>query len=150
VIYGPPEIGKSALAVTIAGGFLKQGAPGLYIENEEPARDTVLRFASHLSDMDVQSVLARPDEAREIAQAVVQGLMQGYLDQSLQWQKLSASNASEFIAEQLDLAIDRLQNEENALRDFAESERAVQLDTQAEMTIENAAALEARTGRRAW
>lgn len=89
----------------------------------------------------VEVTFTHPD--REIAQAVVQGLMQGYLDQSLQWQKLSASNASEFISEQLDLAIDRLENEENALRDFAESERAVQLDTQAETTIENAAELEA-------
>jgi len=89
----------------------------------------------------VEVTFTHPD--REIAQAVVQGLMQGYLDQSLQWQRLSASSASEFIAEQLELAIERLQHEENALRDFAESERAVQLDTQAETTIENAAALEA-------
>ncbi len=63
LVFGPPEAGKSALAITIASGFLEQGAPGLYIENEEPARDTISRFACHLSDMDVQSVLGNPAEA---------------------------------------------------------------------------------------
>ncbi len=80
---------------------------------------------------------------REIAQAVVQGLMQRYLDESLSWQRLSASSASEFIAQQLESASARLQQEENALRKFAESERAVQLDTQAQITIQNSANLEA-------
>ncbi len=80
---------------------------------------------------------------REIARAVVQGLMQRYLDQSLQWQKLSASSASEFIAQQLELARGRLKEEEDELRRFAEAERAVQLDTQAQVTIESTAALEA-------
>lgn len=63
LVFGPPEVGKSALAITIAAGFLEQGASGLYVENEEPARDTIARFACHLSDMDVQSVLRHPEEA---------------------------------------------------------------------------------------
>jgi capsular exopolysaccharide synthesis family protein len=80
---------------------------------------------------------------RDIARSVVQGLMQRYLDQSLQWQKLSASNASDFIAQQLELARERLKVEEDELRKFAEAERAVQLDVQAKVTIESTAALEA-------
>jgi KaiC/GvpD/RAD55 family RecA-like ATPase len=63
LVFGPPEAGKSALAITLSCGFLEQGAPGLYIENEEPARDTIARFACHLSDMDVQSILKNPEEA---------------------------------------------------------------------------------------
>lgn len=80
---------------------------------------------------------------REIAREVVQRLMQSYLDQSLQWQALSASTASEFIAQQLELARDRLKGAEDGLRTFAESERAVQLDIQAQSTITSTAELEA-------
>ncbi|HWB79983.1 MAG TPA: GNVR domain-containing protein [Nannocystaceae bacterium] len=80
---------------------------------------------------------------REIARAVVQGLMQRYLDESLQWQRVSASSASDFIEQQLETASARLKSEEDALRRFAEAERAVQLDTQAQVTIQSTADMEA-------
>ncbi|MBL4687846.1 MAG: AAA family ATPase [Nannocystaceae bacterium] len=80
---------------------------------------------------------------RGTAQAVVEGIMQRYLDLSLTWQTLSASNASEFIAHRLEEAEARLQTHEETLRSFAEEEQAVQLDTQARVTIESAADLDA-------
>lgn len=83
------------------------------------------------------------DPDRETAQAVVQALMQQYLDQSLRWQSLSASNSAEFITQRLDEARDQLAGKEDTLREFAERERAVQLDTQAEVTIRSSAQLEA-------
>lgn len=83
------------------------------------------------------------DPDRETAQAVVQTIMQRYLDQSLEWQALSASNAAEFIAQRLEEAQKQLTSQEETLRQFAEKEHAVQLDTQAEITITSAAEVEA-------
>jgi tyrosine-protein kinase Etk/Wzc len=82
------------------------------------------------------------DPDREIAQAVVQALMQQYLDQSLRWQSLSASSSADFIAKRLEEARQQLASQEDTLREFAEQERAVQLDTQAEVTIRSSAELE--------
>jgi tyrosine-protein kinase Etk/Wzc len=83
------------------------------------------------------------DSDRETAQAVVQTLMQEYLDQSLRWQSISASTSSDFIAQRLEEAREQLTARENTLREFAEAEHAVQLDVQAEVTIRGAAELEA-------
>lgn len=80
---------------------------------------------------------------RRVAQAVVEGIMQRYLDQSLQWQTLSASSTSDFIMQRLAEAEDRLKQHEENLRVFAEKEHAVQLDIQAKTTIETSADLEA-------
>ncbi|MEM6989280.1 MAG: GNVR domain-containing protein [Myxococcota bacterium] len=82
------------------------------------------------------------DTDRETAQAVVHAMMQRYLDKSLQWQALSASNSAEFIEQRLIEARDKLSEDEETLRAFAEREHAVQLDTQAEVTIESTARLE--------
>lgn len=84
---------------------------------------------------------SHPD--RETAQAVVQRIMHRYLEQSLAWQSLSASNSAEFIAKRLSEAEEQLHADEEALRQFAEAERAVRLDTQAEVTINGTADLEA-------
>jgi tyrosine-protein kinase Etk/Wzc len=83
------------------------------------------------------------DSDRETAQAVVQTLMQEYLDQSLRWQSISASSSSDFIGQRLEEAREQLTARENTLREFAEAEHAVQLDVQAEVTIRGAAELEA-------
>jgi succinoglycan biosynthesis transport protein ExoP len=80
---------------------------------------------------------------RDIARAVVDGIMQRYLAQSLNWQSQGAAKAADFIERRLTQAEEDLRAEEEKLRAFAEKERAVQLDTQARVTIENAAALEA-------
>jgi len=82
------------------------------------------------------------DPDRETARAVVQTLMQQYLDRSLHWQSLSASNSASFIAKRLEEAREQLASQENTLRQFAEQEHAVQLDTQAEVTIRSSAELE--------
>jgi tyrosine-protein kinase Etk/Wzc len=82
------------------------------------------------------------DPDRETAQAVVQTIMQQYLDQSLDWQTKSASNSADFIAKRLEEAQEQLLAQEKSLQQFAEDEHAVQLDTQAEVTIESAAELE--------
>lgn len=80
---------------------------------------------------------------RETARALVQRMMERYLEQSLAWQSLSASNSAEFIAKRLEEAEEQLQRDEEHLRQFAEAEHAVRLDTQAEVTINSTADLEA-------
>ena len=87
--------------------------------------------------------VAYTDADRATAQAVVQRVMERYLAQSLEWQTLSASTTSEFIQQRLTEAEARLLQHEEALRAFAEQERAVQLDVQAKTTIEASADLEA-------
>lgn len=67
VVYGVPEIGKSALAISIACGFLRQGLPGLYIENEEAVIKTRERFRSNLSKMDKWEIRADPNWADDVA-----------------------------------------------------------------------------------
>ncbi len=80
---------------------------------------------------------------RDIAREVVDGIMQRYLAQSLDWQSQGAAKAAEFIEQRLEQAKRDLRADEERLRAFSEKERAVQLDTQARVTIESGAALEA-------
>lgn len=89
----------------------------------------------------VSIAFTHPD--REIARAVVDGIMGRYVAQSLSWQAEGAAKAADFIGQRLTEAEAQLRKDEEALRSFAEREKAVQLDTQARVTIENAAALEA-------
>ncbi|MBC8072339.1 MAG: hypothetical protein IAG13_28715, partial [Deltaproteobacteria bacterium] len=80
---------------------------------------------------------------RDTARAVVDGIMQRYLAQSLDWQSQGAAKAAEFIEQRLEQAQQGLKADEERLREFSERERTVQLDTQARVTIESGAALEA-------
>ena len=79
---------------------------------------------------------------RFVAQAVVDDLMRRYLQQSLDWQATGASKSAEFIRQRLDDADEELATAEQKLREFSEAEHAVQLDTQAKVTIENVAVIE--------
>lgn len=80
---------------------------------------------------------------RFMAKAVVDDLMRRYIQQSLDWQATGASKSAEFIRQRLDEADEELATAEQELREFSESEHAVQLDTQAKVTIENVAMIEA-------
>ncbi|MCH9684895.1 MAG: hypothetical protein K0V04_25895, partial [Deltaproteobacteria bacterium] len=65
----------------------------------------------------VQISFSSPD--RYVAQAVVQGVMAHYVDQSLQWQSQGAAQAASFIRERLVEAERTLLGHEDGLRDFA-------------------------------
>ncbi|MEM6289676.1 MAG: AAA family ATPase [Myxococcota bacterium] len=80
---------------------------------------------------------------RFASQAVVDDLMRRYLAQSLDWQATGASKSAEFIRQRLADADAELADAEQKLREFSEAEHAVQLDTQARVTIENVAMIEA-------
>lgn len=59
-IYGRPESGKSAFAVNLAAGWLRQGLRVLYTGNEEPIRDLQLRFIARLSGVSLRTLRADP------------------------------------------------------------------------------------------
>lgn len=72
VTFARPEMGKSALNITIACGFARQGAPGIYFINEDRVEDIYMRILSNLSGMTGDEI--RRDGARAKALALQNGL----------------------------------------------------------------------------
>lgn len=67
VTFARPEMGKSALNITIACGFARQGAPGIYFINEDRVEDIYMRILSNLTGMTTDQIRANPPEAKEKA-----------------------------------------------------------------------------------
>lgn len=129
----PGEIGvPSTVFIETEGELLDRLSPQLSVApvgSRDRATDLVAVRFSHAD--------------RFVAQAVVDDLMRRYLQQSLDWQATGASKSAEFIRQRLDDADEELVVAEQKLREFSEAEHAVQLDTQAKVTIENVAVIEA-------
>jgi hypothetical protein len=69
LVYARPEIGKTLFAQNLAAGFIGQGYRTLYIGNEDPASDILLRFVCRLSRMTKQQVMENPEDAERRAYA---------------------------------------------------------------------------------
>jgi archaellum biogenesis ATPase FlaH len=69
IIGARPERGKTLLGINIAAGLLMQGAKVLYIGNEDPVPDLILRLLSSLSGMNEDQLFANKEQALEIARA---------------------------------------------------------------------------------
>ena len=69
LIYARPEIGKTLFAQNMVAGFLRQGLRVLYVGNEDPASDILLRLICRLSKMPKHAVMENPDEAERRAYA---------------------------------------------------------------------------------
>lgn len=67
VIFARPEIGKTLFLINAVAGFLAQGLVVLYVGNEDPLADIVLRVVSRLANRNKFEVLADPSGAEEIA-----------------------------------------------------------------------------------
>lgn len=67
VTFARPEMGKTALNLTIAGGFARQAAPGIYFINEDKVEDIHLRFITNLSGMTDRQAMADPVAAERRA-----------------------------------------------------------------------------------
>lgn len=67
VIAALPEIGKTQTAVNISCGLAFQGKRGLYIGNEEPIRNTQMRFVTNMSGLPKDQVLLGPERAFGLA-----------------------------------------------------------------------------------
>lgn len=68
VTFARPETGKTALNITIACGFARQKAEGLYIINEDRVEDIYVRIISNLTGMTRQEVEADPGKAKALAE----------------------------------------------------------------------------------
>jgi capsular exopolysaccharide synthesis family protein len=123
---------RVAIQIVPDGELLERAMPGLAVD----------AMGDQLNPTNLVSI-AFSHRDRDVARAVVDGIMQRYLAQNLGWQSEGAAKAASFIEQRLDQAKADLQTDEEKLRRFAEAEGAVQLDTQARVTIESTAALEA-------
>lgn len=72
LIFARPETGKTALCMSISGGFARQGARGIYIGNEDRMKRLILRQVSNLTGLDKHQIADNPDRA--YTQARSQGL----------------------------------------------------------------------------
>jgi archaellum biogenesis ATPase FlaH len=59
-IFGRPESGKSALAITFACGFARRGLRVLYIGNEDPIQEVMVRVMSNLTDKTADEMALDP------------------------------------------------------------------------------------------
>lgn len=67
LVYGTPDSGKTALAISIAAGFLVTGRRVLYIGNEDSKRLIAMRFYSRLSGKDRTQVMMDLEGAKKLA-----------------------------------------------------------------------------------
>jgi len=85
--FAVPEMGKTALNVTIASGFCHQGAKGIYFINEDREQDIYFRHVSCMSSMPYDAVAQDPAtaiakaDARGIQNLTVMGLAPGSMAQ---------------------------------------------------------------------
>lgn len=63
IVFARPNLGKTALALTFAVGFLKQGLKVLFLTNEDSPRKTKLRLAQVLLGVSKEKILNEPQEA---------------------------------------------------------------------------------------
>ena len=66
LLFARPEVGKSLMAINMAGGFIHDGYKVLFIENEDPTKVTGLRLAARICGQSVHWVLKNPDEAQQL------------------------------------------------------------------------------------
>lgn len=67
VVFARPEMGKSAFNVTLACGFARQKAEGIYFINEDRVDDIYMRLIYNLSGMSKQEFERDPARAKQLA-----------------------------------------------------------------------------------
>lgn len=71
IVFAQPEVGKSLFSINMAVGFCKQGLKVLYVGNEDPAPQMMMRFVTRFSQMNKYEIIKHPADAQ--AKAVDQG-----------------------------------------------------------------------------
>ena len=69
VLFGRPESGKSALALTMACGFARRGRKVLYVGNEDAIQDMMVRAVQNLTGASQEQCEADPDAVERAALA---------------------------------------------------------------------------------
>lgn len=66
LIFAPTEMGKTLFAINLCAGFVKQGLTVLYVGNEDPAADIMMRMINRLTGMNKYEVQKDPSAADAI------------------------------------------------------------------------------------
>jgi len=66
LIFARPDAGKSTVAINMVGSFLHQGLKVLYVGNEDPPNDILLRLMCRLTQRTEADVAADPDGTMQI------------------------------------------------------------------------------------
>lgn len=66
LVFAPVEMGKTLVAVNMCAGFLKQGLKVLYMGNEDPAADILMRMATRLTGRTKYEVVEDPQGTDQI------------------------------------------------------------------------------------
>jgi archaellum biogenesis ATPase FlaH len=69
LIFAPTEMGKTLVAINMVAGFLHQKLPVLYVGNEDPAADILLRLGTRLSGMNKYEIRDNPRKAQDLIDA---------------------------------------------------------------------------------
>jgi hypothetical protein len=67
LIFAPTEMGKTCFVIENTIGFLSQGLRVLYVGNEDPAEDILMRIISNMSSMNKFEIRDNPERAQEEA-----------------------------------------------------------------------------------
>lgn len=70
VVFARPEVGKTMFVINLMSGFLRDGHTVLYVGNEDPLPDIVMRIITRLTGMNSAEVREDPDKADELARQV--------------------------------------------------------------------------------
>jgi KaiC/GvpD/RAD55 family RecA-like ATPase len=67
ILFARPEVGKTMFMLNALAGFAKQGLRVLYVGNEDPLDDVIMRTVTRMADMTRAEVMNDPDEAERKA-----------------------------------------------------------------------------------
>lgn len=66
LVFAPTEMGKTLFVINAVAGFLRQGLNVLYVGNEDPAPDILMRIINRLTGMNKYQVQEDPDAAQRL------------------------------------------------------------------------------------
>jgi archaellum biogenesis ATPase FlaH len=74
LVFANTEMGKTLVAINMVAGFLHQKLPVLYVGNEDPAANILLRLGTRLSGMNKYEIRDNPKKAQELIDSRSAGL----------------------------------------------------------------------------
>lgn len=66
LVFAPTEMGKTLMVINMVAGFLKNGHKVLYIGNEDPAPDILMRVMTRMTGLTKYQIMEKPDEAQAL------------------------------------------------------------------------------------
>jgi archaellum biogenesis ATPase FlaH len=74
LVFANTEMGKTLVAINMVAGFLHQKLPTLYVGNEDPAENILLRLGTRLSGLNKYEIRDNPRKAQELIDSRSAGL----------------------------------------------------------------------------